>query len=105
MGQETLPFKDRLLLGPPVDGSTQYDKSTGIDLSAANYTITGRNVINSLWVTEGSGDIDVSFESGGRMVIPVTVSAGDSKEILKWWRITTIHMTTTTFSGYIFPSF
>jgi hypothetical protein len=72
-----MKYKDKLLLGPPVDGSTQYTKETGIDVSEANYTVVGEDVINSIILTAGSGNIDVGFEGGGRAILPVTVSSGD----------------------------
>jgi len=102
-----LPLKDRMLVGSQIDGTTQYAKATGLDLSSnTDYTPPNGETMNALIITAGAGDIDVTFENGGRAVIGFTTAANDAKEIFRSYRIVTIHGdTTTTYSGNIYPIF
>lgn len=85
-----------------------YGNATGIDISS-NTDYTPSEPMHALVVTDNagsasSGNLDVTLEGGGRMIIPCTVAANDHLVVLRGFRIATVHGdTTTTFDGLIFP--
>ena len=91
-------------------GDTDYDATTGIDISTNTFEpkdSDDNNVImTGMIATEGSGNIAIEMEMGGVMTIPVSVSADEGhRRILDGYRIKKIFNTAggTSFTGYIFP--
>jgi len=93
----------------PHTGDTGYSATTGISLASISYAPVDGNgnviYIRAINLTAGSGDISFNMSGGGTMTLPFTVTAGDSKEVLRSYLITQINKTGTTFSGSIFPVF
>lgn len=91
-------------------GDTDYDATTGIDISTNTFEpkdSDDNNVImTGMVVTEGTGNIAIEMEMGGVMTPPVSVSAEEGhRRILDGYRIKKIFNVAggTSFTGYIFP--
>jgi hypothetical protein len=102
---ESLQHRNKLIVGCPKVGDTNYARATGINVSAADYTPANGVKMNALLLTAGSGNIALTLENGGKMTLPFTVDSGKCSIELLGCRIKTVEKTGTTFNGYIFPLF
>lgn len=82
-------------------GSTRYTDTGGVNVSSLDYYPT--ETMRGLILTGGSGNIVLVMAGGGQMVIPFTVDAGYSMEVLRGFQIKKILTSGTTFTGRIFP--
>jgi hypothetical protein len=95
--------RDSLIVGCLPAGATNYAAATGINVSAADFWPDQHMV--ALILDAGSGNIAIEMPNGGTMTIPFTVSAGDSKEVLRGVCAQKILTAGTTYSGHIWPLF
>lgn len=104
-GISNIDYKNFLIVGCPKVGDTNYAAATGADVSSVEFRTLPPMI--GLHMTEGSGNIAVEMLNGGKMILPITVAAGDSREVLRGHKINAILSTAegTTFDGYIFPVF
>jgi hypothetical protein len=85
---------------------SDYTRTGGIDLSSASYVPD--NAMHGLLLgdnggADASGNVHVVMAGGGEIVFPFFVAAGNTKEFLRGCVIAQVVMTTTTYTGAIWP--
>lgn len=95
--------KSVLFVDCPHTGDSIYTDTGGI---ANTVDYSPQELMRSLILTAGSGNIGLILAGGGKMVIPVTVDSASSIEFLRGYQIKSILADSiSTFTGRIFPIF
>lgn len=86
-------------------GTEWYTDTGGITFDAGSYIDTGK-IMHGLLIGSGSGNIGITMEGGGNMVLPVYVDSLNSPkivELLRGYRIKSVDSAATTFDGRMWP--
>lgn len=95
--------KSVLFVDCPHVGDSAYTDTGGVDLTT---DYSPQELMRSLILTVGEGNLGVILAGGGKMVIPVAVAGDSSKVFLNDIQIKSILADSiTTFTGRIFPIF